>query len=383
MNLTSYKPNGLQTLLFPMLAMALSACNIELPSAPPELHHKFTVIPVGQSPNQLITVDLNEDGHVDIVSANSYGNTLTLLYGKGNGDFAPILSLPVLAEPTSVAAADLNDDGILDLITNARGADALSIILGNSDGTFKKVRRQNTGRVPLAVIPGDFNQDRRLDIAVPLTFGKMEIHLGLGGGLLKKGSTYSTGSRAFSGVTQDFDNDGFPDIALAASSAQASSIRIFPGLGDGGFAPARRILSGKKPLVLILKDMNGDQLPDLVCASGQGDNLYMLFSNGDGSFQDAITFSGGGGPMALVAGHFNDDTRMDVAVANSRSSSFSMAMRRPDGGFQFPTRDYVVDGGTPLAITSGDYNGDGREDIAVASNAKNTVEIYLQRRLPR
>ena len=43
--------------------------------------------------------------------------------------------------------------------------------------------------------------------------------------------------------------------------------------------------------------------------------------------------------------------------------------------------DYFVDGGTPLAITSGDFNNDAMTDIAVASNAKNTIEIYLQRRV--
>ena len=54
---------------------------------------------------------------------------------------------------------------------------------------------------------------------------------------------------------------------------------------------------------------------------------------------------------------------MDVAVANSRSSSFSMVVRLAGGGFWFPTRDYVVAGGTPLAITSGDYNSDGLRRI--------------------
>jgi len=43
----------------------------------------------------------------------------------------------------------------------------------------------------------------------------------------------------------------------------------------------------------------------------------------------------------------------------------------------------VVDGGTPLAITSGDYNNDGMTDIAVAGNAKNTIEVYLQRKIFR
>ena len=71
----------------------------------------------------------------------------------------------------------------------------------------------------------------------------------------------------------------------------------------------------------------------------------------------------------------------DVNVANSRSSSFSLVIRNLNGTFKFPTRDYMVDGGTPLAITNGDYNHSGMSDIVVASNAKKTIEFYLQRRV--
>ena len=107
----------------------------------------------------------------------------------------------------------------------------------------------------------------------------------------------------------------------------------------------------------------------------------MLLSKGDGTFKEKITFSGGGGPIALTVGHFNSDNQIDIAVANSRSSNFSLAMRLSNESFHYPTRDYIVDGGTPLGITSGDYNNDSMTDIAVASNAKNTIEIYLQRKI--
>jgi hypothetical protein len=126
--------------------------------------------------------------------------------------------------------------------------------------------------------------------------------------------------------------------------------------------------------------MNADEKPDLVFATGKGDNLFMLYSKGDGSFSKPISFSGGGGPFALTVGNFNPDKLKDVAVANSRSSSFSLVTRNANGTFHYPTRDYVVEGGTVLAITSGDYNHSGMSDIAVASNFKNIVEIYLQRR---
>lgn len=109
--------------------------------------------------------------------------------------------------------------------------------------------------------------------------------------------------------------------------------------------------------------------------------MYILNSNADGSFKNPIIFSAGGGPFALTTGHFDPDNLKDVAVANSRSSNFSLVIRNSNGSFKFPTRNYLVEGGTPLAITSGDYNHSGMEDIAVSSNANNTVEIYLQRRI--
>jgi hypothetical protein len=355
--------------------------SLKLPTPPPDLFSKYNVIPVGQGPAHLLTADLNRDGNADIVSANSKDSTLSILYGKGDGTFQEPLNIPIPMEPTFLAVADFNNDDIPDIVVNAKGANAFVTLMGKGDEAFRTPQKHPTGRVPLAVIVGDFNQDGKMDIAVTLTFDKMEIHLGNGNGFFKKGDTYLTGSRSFSGVAHDFNGDGKTDIALAASSSNASSIRIFRGNGDGTFQKPLRLANGLVPLALIKKDMNDDGVMDLVCTSGKGDNMFLFISNGDGTFQKEIAFSGGGGPIALVAEHFNDDDRMDVAVANSRGSNFSLIIRQPDGRFKFPTRDYVVAGGTPLAITSGDYNNDGMMDIAIASNAKHTVEIYLRRRV--
>lgn len=359
-----------------------AGCDLfKLPSPPPDLFYKFNVLPVGEGPTHLVTADLNLDGVADIVSANAKSSDLSILFGKGDGTFQAPLDIPVPIEPTFVAVADFNNDDIPDLVTNARGDNGFVTLMGKGNDSFRAPQKHPTGRVPLAVIVDDFNQDGRLDIAVTLTFAKMELYLGNGNGFFKKGETYLTGSRSFSGTAHDFNGDGFPDIALAASSSNASSIRIFWGNGDGTFQKPYVLGKGLTPLALLKKDMNDDGIIDLICTTGQGDNMHLFISGGDGNFQKEITFSGGGGPIALVAEHFNDDDRVDVAVANSRSSNFSLIIRQPNGGFKYPTRDYVVAGGTPLAITSGDYNNDGMMDIAVSSNAQHTVEIYLRRRI--
>ena len=356
-------------------------CELELPSPPPDIFYKYNELKVGSGPAYLITADLNLDGFSDLVSANAKNNTLSVLISKGDGTFRKTLKFPVASEPTTIATGDVNGDGILDLFTNSRGAGQFTILLGYGNGSFRRLPSIKTGRVPLAIIPADFNGDEKLDVAVTLTFDKMEIFFGSGNGTFSKGETYITGSRSFSGVPADFNSDGNIDIALATSSSVSSAIRLYMGKKNGTFSKPIDIAKGLVPLALIKKDMNNNGLQDLIFSSGQGDNVYVLLSRGDGTFKKEITLSGGGGPIALTAGHFNSDNQIDIAVANSRSSNFSLVTRTTDEEFHYPTRDYVVEGGTPLAITSGDYNNDGMTDIAVASNAKNTIEIYLQKKI--
>jgi len=373
--------NKIKTILILTSLFGSLGCQIELPSPPPNVLYKYNVLRVGSGPADILTIDLNLDGSVDLVSANTKNNTLSILLGIGDGTFKNTLTFPVSSEPTVVVTGDVNRDGIPDLLTNSRGSGQLTVLLGYGNGSFRRMPRVLTGRIPLAIIPADFNNDGNLDVAVTLTFNKMEIFLGSGNGLFKKGKTYPTVSRSLSGVSGDFNNDGNIDIILATHSSSSSAIRLFKGNGDGTFLSPISFSKNLSPLTLITKDMNNNGLQDLVFSSGQGDNMYMLISRGDGTFEDEIVFSGGGGPISLTAGHFNSDNMTDVAVANSRSSNFSFIARRTDGYFYHPTRDYFVDGGTPLAITSGDYNNDAMTDIAVASNAKNTIEIYLQRRV--
>jgi hypothetical protein len=358
-------------------------CGLELPSPPPDIFYKHNELKVGRGPSYLITVDLNLDGLPDLVSANSKNNTLSVLLSNGDGTFRKTLTFPVASEPTSIATGDVNRDSIPDLLVNSRGSGQFTILLGYGNGSFRKLPAVKTGKVPLAIIPADFNGDKKLDVAVTLTFDKMEIYLGSGDGTFNKKGTYLTGSRPFSGASGDFNRDGNIDIALATSSSASSAIRLYMGKGNGAFFMPRVIAKGLVPLALVKSDMNSNGLEDLIFTSGKGDNIHMLLSRGDGTFKKEITLSGGGGPIALTVGHFNSDNKIDIAVANSRSSNFSLVMRVTNELFHYPTRDYIVNGGTPLGITSGDYNNDSMTDIAVASNAKNTIEIYLQRKVFR
>lgn len=360
----------------------LTACDVSLPKPPPDVFFKYNTLKVGWGPVYLAQGDLNRDGNVDLVVANSKDHTLSFLFGKGDGTFLPLQNLDVPMEPSHIVITDLNHDDNPDVLFNSQGGQAFFVLLGKGQGGFQNLRKFETGPVPLSLIVGDFDADGHKDVAVTLTFSKMEIHFGTGDGGFKRGATYKTGSRSISGVSGDFNGDGREDIALAVQSSNASSIRLFAGQSGGTFRQVARIAVGLRCLTLLKEDMTGDGIPDLVATSAKGDNLYMIPVHGDGTFGEPLPFSGAGGPVSIAVGDFDDDHQTDVVVANSRSSSFSLITRLSNGGFRFPVRDYTT-GGTPMALVTADFNNDGLSDVAVASNTEGTVDIFLRRRILR
>jgi hypothetical protein len=86
----------------------------------------------------VVTADFNNDGHLDLATANAGANTVSVLLGDGQGGFDSARHFAVGGwSPLSLAAAEFNKDGNLDLATVTQGW--VSVLLGNGDGTFRSV----------------------------------------------------------------------------------------------------------------------------------------------------------------------------------------------------------------------------------------------------
>jgi len=93
------------------------------------------------------------------------------------------------------------------------------------------------------------------------------------------------------------------------------------------------------------------------------------------SYTSAKQYPAGTTPVAVCVGDFNRDGKTDVAAANSGSANVSVLLGNGDGTFQ-PAVNYSV-GQSPSSIVMGDFNGDGKQDLAVANSADGTVSILL------
>lgn len=211
---------------------------------------------------------------------------------------------------------------------------------------------------------------------------------------------YAVGTNPVALALGDFNRDGHPDLVVAnhGDGTTNGSISILLGVGDGTFGTQTPItipgisLSGgtaapSTPSAVAVADFDGDGNLDIAVTDSANNNVQILFGDGQGNFTAptaATTYATGNAPVALLAMDLNSDGTPDLAVVNqgngTTNGTVSVLLNNATGSrtntFAAGT-EYAV-GHLPKAIASGDFNADGRPDLAVTNSADNTVSILLQ-----
>lgn len=183
-------------------------------------------------PGFLAAGDLNGDGKLDLVVAGfTVTGTVEVWLGNGDGTLRAGTSYTVGEGPTSVAIADLNGDGKPDLVVSTFWGNSLSILYGNGDGTFQPAATFGVNDFfgPLCVLVGDFNGDGIPDFAVANTgYNEVTIVLGVAtlGPDVAIAKTHSgTFAQGQTGATYTIT---VSNIGLAATSATVSVVDRLP-----------------------------------------------------------------------------------------------------------------------------------------------------------
>lgn len=176
-------------------------------------------------------------------------------------------------------------------------------------------------------------------------------------------------------VTGDFNGDGKLDLAFDSALSPSGELCIALGNGDGSFQQqhCNQADLNVGPSSLIAGDFNGDGKLDLAIANGNdGTNTIAMFlGNGDGTLEtNNNTYPAGPDPIALATGDFNRDGKLDLAVVNVTSppsGEFSILLGNGDGTFQAPVPYTVATATSGLVnVVIGDFNRDGNLDLVLS-----------------
>jgi len=397
--------------------------------------------------NEVVPADLNGDGILDL-AAPTLRDTVSIHLGNGDGTYQPAREFFTGdRSPAGLDATDLDGDGDLDLVTAQSFYGNVTVLLNDGSGRFANPALPvDHGGAGLAPISADFDADGRTDVLSGRT-----VLFGASDGLAGGGDRVDTGiplTNEHRVAAIDVNGDGLPDIVGARDLPPArteAQLEIFLNNGDRTFAtsPITRTLQINQPRSITAADFNGDGIDDLaIAASGDtsfpftdGSDVLVLINNADTTFAQSSTPTQGIFPFVIDAADFNGDGLIDIAV-NGRATTgntptleilendgaggflqgdlvnpigfgqgsfvitdtdndsdpdlvsinnsgsdlaegtFTVFRNDGSGEFEFFFSD-IVDVATPVledlqprAIDVGDFDGDGREDLAISISVR-------------
>ncbi len=329
---------------------------------------------LGGSPVAIVQGDFNQDGKLDFASATS--KSLTIGLGLGIGSFGPPQTMTLGDTPQSLAVADMNGDGKLDIIAVNSASESITFLQGRGDGTFALHEPVPVGAEPAAVAIADFSGDGFLDLAVANAGNNtISLLLGDGHGAFTPSVSLPLGTVPSWIAAGDFDNDKKADLAVANSSG--NSVSILMGMGNGIFASAGTVAVGSFPKFILVEDLNKDGKQDLATANYIGNSISVALGQGNGQFQTAqsVALGASTAPQQIALGDFNKDGRWDLAAVNFFGNSVSLATGNGDGTFKTPTK-YAVGHG-PESLVVGDFDNDARADIVTVNHTDSSASFLF------
>ena len=255
--------------------------------------------------------------------------------GKGDGTFS--LDKKYLAGecPRAISLADLDRNGKLDIIIANSGTNDLTLFIDAKKKELKLVKDAKVCATPVALAVSDFNRDAMLDVAVACSEAdEVWAFLGDGKGGLEVSQIVGVGSRPLDVKAGDLNRDAKPDLAVANS--ETNDVWTLFGDGTGKFTVHKRYRVDQAPSALIVQDFNGDCRLDIAVTNALANDVWILSGRPEGEFEAvAGKFAVGDRPVAIASGNFDPerDIYPDLAVANELTNDVTILLGIGAGRF--------------------------------------------------
>jgi FG-GAP-like repeat/Abnormal spindle-like microcephaly-assoc'd, ASPM-SPD-2-Hydin/FG-GAP repeat len=350
---------------------------------------KGTVGTLGVGTQFVALADINGNKKLDIIVGDALGEIWTF-YGKGNGTFTsgPGYPLQGSSVPYGMILADFNGDGALDILEQDASDPLALVVLGRGDGTFQSNPFYAHAGLGSGnnIVAADFNGDGIPDVAysyaLPSGTGASDfaIMLGSSHGALGAPTYVSANTCTFEPVewiaAGDVNGDGKADIVATlkiygGAGCQNNNVAVLTGKGTGKFNKPAYYPTGTtaQEIEVFLTDVNGDGKLDIVTSNTDG-SISVLLNQGKGTYGAAKLNTSmtaiNAADNRLAFGDFNGDGKMDIAVTTGGTlADVYVLPGNGDGTFGSP-----IPTATPYYLgfaTAADFNKDGKMDLLVTT----------------
>ena len=372
-----------------------NANNVE-PQQSSFTHAAGSPISVPGGAGNVVIGDVNNDKKLDLLVASGKNRSISILLGKGDGQFSVAAnSINMTHPPHELAAGDVDLDGNLDVAVGTHDSYGVMLFRGDGNGGFISfpgppvVMRTGDHPHTHGLALADMNRDSKLDlVSVNSTDNDVSVAFGDGRGGFTRASRspFPVGPSPYPFAIGDVNGDAKLDIVATATAtgpmrAQqlplSRAVTLLLADGSGGFRSIQLPLRTGEPWFAVIDDINGDSKPDVVVTHHDMSQLTVLLGDGRGGFIEATAspFDTGGKVFHTAVIDVNRDGKMDVVAAGGESVRVMLGDGR--GGFASAPAIRTGPGAWHMAV--GDINHDGTPDLITSNVESDSVSVLLGR----
>ena len=276
-------------------------------------------------------IDINNDGHKDVVALDNGADVIRVMLWTAPGVFAAATSYATDSSPWRMVAGYFNNDAFQDLAVVCQGANTVSILIANGTGGYNAPLNFSTTTYAQGITSGDFNSDGNIDLAViKPSDNEIEIYTGNGAGGFSYLSDLATSGSGtpLEIASGDFNGDGRLDLWAIESDFNESRLMVYSGNGNGTFTATTNasIAYGANASTIKLKDLNADNIPDMIASFHNGSLVALAQGKTNGDYSNVVYYSAGFGGNSVTINDFDNDGIQDIAVIDDGILTINVLM---------------------------------------------------------